>query len=162
MSEVASGVTALEQRDILAGYVGVDVHFLMESIKVLPCAGRLFYHPAPVTVGRQTFPARVYVVGGHQNDTGIPFKLAQIFAPLARPTQDPYPDFVVDDLVIDAATRAGSLRSGTLGGKSATRVRDLSIFSGWAGSTSAIGTVTATKSGTQLTGKITYNLSSGS
>ena len=101
--------------------------------------------------------AGVYV-SAPGNSTSIQFNPA-LFAPLARAPQGTYPDGFVDALVLDAATQAGSLSSGTFSGTSPTRTRDLSIFGGVGGvHTVSHWAVTGTKNGTQLTGKITYYL----
>jgi PKD repeat protein len=158
MTSTFSGVAAQDIIFYVQGLVGQDVGGLMDPIRAVPSSGRLFYHANPVSVGGATIPQGIYVMGEFTDPNDFTFSLSRPAAPLARPTAGPYPDQFGDELILDAATQNGSLNSGTMGGKSATRIRDLSHFPLGAGGvhTTSHWEVTATKNGTQLTGKITY------
>jgi PKD repeat protein len=157
MNEVVTGTSFPDYLLVLQGYIGQDINSLMEPIWAVPRTGLLFYFATPTSVGGLNLPAGVYVSAN--SNTSSESLNPQRYAPLARPKQATYPDAFEDALVIDAATQAGNLSSGTFGGTSATHTRDLSGFRGVGGiHTVTHWQVTATKNGTQLTGTITYYL----
>ena len=127
---------------------------IFSGLPARPDGGLLFYFAAPFSSGGKDFTAGLYLQG---NFPSTSFVASWPTVPLARVAPVPPVDGFLEKLTLDAASQSGDLSSGTIGGSSVTRVRDMS---GWPMG-SGVHTVThwdvsAQKNGTTLSGTITY------